>query len=52
MSDPIEEPQDERANVAGTDPDMNIGGDDAAAGSGEGDDEEEDDDRVDVADLP
>lgn len=51
MSDPIEEHQDERPNVVGTDPDLNIGDDDPAAASREEDDEE-DDDRVDVEDLP
>lgn len=55
MSNPMDDSDEDRPNVVGTDPDMNIGDDDPAASQRAEDDEEDDaqdDDRVDVEDLP
>ncbi len=51
MSNPMDDSDQDRPTVVGTDPDMNIGDEDPAA-SERAEDDDQDDDRVDVEDLP
>lgn len=52
MSNPMDEQNEERPTVVGTDPDMNIGDEDPAAEERADEEDDSDADEIDVADLP
>ncbi|WP_194419616.1 hypothetical protein [Microbacterium abyssi] len=52
MSNPLDEQNEERPTVVGTDPDMNIGDEDPAAVERANEEDDSDADEIDIEDLP
>lgn len=52
MSNPMDDSDEDRPTVVGTDPDMNIGADDPAEAERADDEDDSDADEIDIEDLP